>query len=354
MTGGDTSLNFAEAVAKYVGARQGVAFNSATSALHAACNALGIERGSLVWTVSISFVATANCAKMCGASVDFVDIDQKNFCISIENLRSKLRLAAETETLPDLLIVVHLGGYPVDMKEIKALTMVYNIKILEDASHALSSKRTNTTVGDCKYSDITVFSFHPVKLITSIEGGVATTSDTALAEKMRLFSSHHIERNLDQNAHAPWEYKQADLGYNYRLNDVQAAVGLSQLNKIDKLQSQRLELAQLYRNVIDPSVVTYQEYCPENISANHLFIIKINGEKKFERRLNLYKKLLEKGYKCNVHYYPIHLQPYYANFKKYYNLNNTLEYYDGCLSVPLFPGLEEKHIYSVSEIINQC
>ena len=353
LTGGPSVEHFERAVAEYVSAKCCIALNSATSALHVACLALGINERSLVWTSSISFVASANCAKYCGAEVDFVDIDPETFVISTTQLASKLKIAKKQNKLPDLLIVVHLGGLSADMKEIHKLSKIYNFRIVEDASHALSALYDGKRVGACHYSDLCVFSFHPVKIITTLEGGVVTTNNPRLCEKLKLLRSHYISPSSAVSAE-PWEYEQTGLGYNFRMNDVQAALGISQLSRIEEFKEKRLELAYEYGKLLDLDNISIQKVGDLESSSFHLFIITLNGANLKQRRSNLYKKLLSVGYKTNVHYIPIHTQPYYSSIRAYSDLSNSNNYYTKALSLPLYPSLNKIDVEKIVRSVNNA
>ena len=352
LTGGPTVSLFEEKLAEYVGAAHCSAFNSATSALHAACLALGVNSNSLVWTSSISFVASANCAKYCGASVDFVDIDPDTFVLSESKLEAKLKKAKAVNALPDVIVVVHLAGFSANMKEIHRLANIYGFKIIEDASHALSAKYENKKVGSCVYSDVCIFSFHPVKVITTLEGGVATTNDYGLHCKLKLLASHHTEVNNNLNCE-PWEYQQTGLGYNFRMNDVQAALGISQLERIQEFKNKRLEIVENYSKSLDTGKIKIQNLACSYVSAYHLFIINLTGQQTKYRRRKLYDSLLSAGYKTNVHYIPIHTQPYYSEIGCYDELENSMNYYGSALSLPLFPTLNKKDVKMICKITNE-
>ena len=352
LTGGPSVEHFEHAVAEYVSAKCCVALNSATSALHVACLALGINERSLVWTSSISFVASANCAKYCGAEVDFVDIDPETFVISTTQLASKLKIAKKQNKLPDLLIVVHLGGLSADMREIHKLSKIYNFRIVEDASHALSALYDGKRVGACHYSDLCVFSFHPVKIITTLEGGVVTTNNPRLCEKLKLLRSHYISPSSAVSAE-PWEYEQTGLGYNFRMTDVQATLGSAQLDRIETFKEKRISLVQQYHQLLDFEKFAVQKINNQEISSYHLFIVNLLEQNPRIRRRELYCNLLDAGYKTNVHYAPIHAQPYYAKMRTYQGLGNSIQYYSKALSLPLFPTMEKDDVVKVCQIINR-
>ena len=330
-----------------------IAANSATSALHISCMALGINENDTVWTSPNSFVASANCAIYCGAKIDFVDIDIKTGLISINELTKKLEEAARLDKLPSLLIPVHLGGASCDMEEISNLSQKYGFKILEDASHAIGGKYKGAYVGSCKYSDITVFSFHPVKIITTAEGGVATTNNNLYAERLFKLRSHGIEKNHKKffsPTDKPWVYEQQMLGYNYRMTDVHAAIGISQLKKLDKFVQERNEIFKVYRDLFcNIDLFSFLEIQAEVYSSFHLAVLILN-----KRAITFHKEIFmflrESRIGVQIHYIPIHCQPFYKKlgFKKG-DFPNAEDYADRAISIPIFPGLtyeNQKFIYS--------
>ena len=321
---------FEDAVCSVVKARYGVAMNSATSALHAACVALDIGPGDLVWTSPISFVASANCARYCGADVDFVDIDPDTLNMCPIALSAKLE---EAERKPKAIIVVHMSGFPAEMAIIKEVTKAHNIAIIEDASHALGATMRGYPVGSCEHSEITVFSFHPVKMITTGEGGMAVTNDPELAEKMELFRSHGIVRGFDE----PWYYEQQSLGMNYRMTDIAAALGLSQLEKLDDFCGKRHDLAIRYwLNLKDIVGRQYAEPSCQQPS-HHLHIIRVPAKK----RGQIFKHMRANGIGVQVHYIPIYWHPYYEQLGFQPGLcPNAEDYYFEAMSLPIYPDLE--------------
>lgn len=341
LTQGQCVPSFEKAVSEYCGGKYAVAVNSATSALHLACLASGVTKGSLVWTSPITFVASANCALYCGAQVDFVDIDPETFNISVNSLEQKLKQAELTNCLPDVLIVVHFAGSSCDMEQIDSLRQRYGFKIIEDASHAIGGSYGDSKIGVCIYSDITVFSFHPVKIITTGEGGMAVTSDELLADKMRLLRSHGITRDAECMSGDPdggWYYQQIELGFNYRMTDVQAALGVSQLSRLDSFIQKRNQLALRYYEMISALPVSAQCVPGENLSAWHIFPVRLHAGK--EIRVKVYNQLRAAGVGVNVHYIPVFLQPYYKKLGfDPADFPNALEYYHGAITLPLYPGL---------------
>lgn len=345
ITQGPKLLDFESKVAKKVSAKFSIATNSATSALHLSCMALGLEKGDIVWTSPISFVASANCALYCGAEVDFVDIDPNTSLICVETLKRKLIKAEKTGQLPKILIPVHLAGTSCDMKEIKKLSNKYGFLIIEDASHAIGAKYLDEPVGNCKYSDITIFSFHPVKIITTIEGGMALTNNEEIAKKIEMLRGHGITRNPDNfqfESPGPWYYEQQELGFNYRFNEIQAAIGMSQLDKLDGFILKRRKLMENYRIALEdfPNINFLLE--PEYAySSYHLAILSLLNTKK-ENHLNLFKFMRENNIFVQLHYWPIHLQPYYQK-KGFKNgdFPNSERYSLTSFSLPLYSSLDE-------------
>jgi len=348
LTQGEMVPQFERAVCARVGARHGVAVNSATSALHVACLALNLSPGDIFWTSSISFVASANCGLYCGATVDFVDIDPKTFNISVDLLERKLIIAEALGKLPKLLIVVHMAGLSCDMVSIRALGDRYGFSIIEDASHALGGRYLNLPIGSCQYSDITIFSFHPVKIITSGEGGMAVTNNDLLAREMQLLRSHGITRDpteMVEKSRQPVCYEQITLGFNYRMTDIHAAIGLSQLNKLDSFVTRRNDIANIYLNRFAALPLSTQRRDTESYSAYHLFIIQPYYRDGSRSRDLMLQHLLSKGIICNIHYRPIMAHPYFNSMG--FDVNdypNALHYYQTSLSIPIFPGMAEEEI----------
>jgi UDP-4-amino-4,6-dideoxy-N-acetyl-beta-L-altrosamine transaminase len=314
LTQGPQVPNFEVLVANYCGARHAVAVNSATSALHIACLALGLGIGDRVWTTPITFVATANCAKYCGADVDFVDIDPATFNMSVEALRCKLEVASQSGLLPKIVIPVHMAGQSCDMRAIHDLARRYGFRIIEDASHAIGGRYQGRPVGSCEYSDITVFSFHPVKIITTAEGGMAVTNNKNLADRMAIFRSHGITREpekMNKLPDGPWYYEQVDLGLNYRMSELHAALGVSQMKRLDWFVSQRHEIAARYDQLLADFPVSAPFRASYSYSSFHLYIIRLKGEASTKRQ-KVFSAMRERGVGVNVHYIPVHTQPYYA------------------------------------------
>jgi len=345
LTQGSQVPLFEKIVSNYCGVEYGVAVNSATSALHIACLALGLGKGDYLWTSPNTFVASANCGLYCGAKVDFVDINPLTYNLSSKELEKKLIQAKQDNKLPKIVIPVHFAGQSCDMKKIHSLSQEYNFKIIEDASHAIGGKYLDQPIGGCQYSDITVFSFHPVKIITTAEGGLATTNDIKLLESMQLFRSHGITRNTElmtKEAEGGWYYEQVDLGFNYRMTELQAALGVSQMERLDEFIVKRRALLLSSLPIVKP----YQDQ--DNYSALHLYPIQIDKVK--STRKEIFKALRKNDIGVNVHYIPVHTQPYYENmgFKKgdYPNAEN---YYERAISIPMFQGLT---IEMQDEVVN--
>lgn len=331
---------FEKIVSEYCGAGFGVAVNSATSSLHIACLALGLGKGDYLWTSPNTFVASANCGLYCGAKVDFVDIDPLTYNLSPKELEKKLIQAKLDNKLPKIVIPVHFAGQSCDMKKIHSLAQEYGFKIIEDASHAIGGKYLGRPIGGCQYSNITVFSFHPVKIITTAEGGLATTNNKKLAEKMRLLRSHGVTRDENLMSKVPegdWYYQQVDLGFNYRMTELQAALGISQMNRLDEFIARRHILQERYDSLLDslPIVKPYQDN--DSYSALHLYTIQIDLDKTNKGRQEVFNELRDSGVGVNVHYIPIHMQPYYQQFDfRKGDFPNSEAYYRRSISIPLF------------------
>jgi UDP-4-amino-4,6-dideoxy-N-acetyl-beta-L-altrosamine transaminase len=356
LTQGPQVPAFEKAVARYVGVPHAIAVNSATSALHMACLALGLGRGDILWTSPISFVASANCGLYCGAQVDFVDIDARTYNMSIEGLADKLVRAKRKGRLPKIVIPVHLAGQPCEMDAIAALAHEYGFKVIEDASHAIGSLWKSSHVGACRHSDITVFSFHPVKIITTAEGGMLTTADETLAYKLDQLRSHGITRDaarLERSGEGGWYYEQQSLGYNYRMTDLQAALGVSQMKELDRFIARRHELVARYEEGLKglPIVLPWQH--PDSFSAFHLYAIQVEVRARMKRRA-LFEGLRAAGIMVNVHYIPIHLQPFYQRigFRPGY-LAEAEAYYSQAISLPLYADLSDADQDFVIQIINE-
>ena len=344
---------FESAIAKYCGARHGVAANSATSALHIACSALGLGPGDTLWTSPITFVASANCGLYCGSQVDFVDIDPDTRNICPQALETKLELAARAGKLPKIVVAVHFAGQSCNMSAINILAQKFGFYIIEDASHAIGSRYLDSTVGSCKFSDITVFSFHPVKIITSAEGGMATTNDATLARSMASLRSHGITRNADQmtkESEGAWYYQQHELGWNYRMTELQAALGKSQLSRLDSFVSRRQEIACQYDKRLKGLPLKTPWRDPDTFSSFHLYVISLTDAA--PERAEVFNRMRKAGVGVNVHYIPVHLQPYYhaLGFRAGQFPASEI-YYKSALSIPIYPDLSDAQQDTVIEAL---
>ena len=351
LTQGPMVPRFEQTVAQYCRAKHAVAVNSATSALHIACLSLGLGTGDWLWTSPITFVASANCGLYCGAKVDFVDIDPRTYNLCPQALERKLIVAEREGRLPKIVVPVHLCGQPCDMQAIHALSQHYGFKIIEDASHAIGGKYQGEPIGNCRYSDITVFSFHPVKIITTGEGGMALTNDTLLAERMALLRSHGITRDPAQMTHAPdgpWYYQQIDLGFNYRMTDIQAALGFSQMERLDEYVARRHGLEQRYDELLADLPVTTPWQHPDSYSGLHLYVIRLHLDKINMTHRQVFETLREQDIGVNLHYIPVYRQPYYQamGFQQGY-CPEAEQYYAEALSLPMYPLLLKEQLDSV-------
>ena len=345
LTQGPAVPAFETAVADYCGARHAVAVNSATSALHIACAALGVEPGDRVWTSAVTFVASANCARYCGAEVDFVDIDPHTNNMSVARLEEKLAAAAGAGTLPKVVIPVHLCGSPCRMQEIHALSRRYGFRIIEDASHAIGGRYRGEPIGNCKYSDIAVFSFHPVKIITSAEGGMALTNDASLAGHMARLRTHGITRDpaeMTQLPDGPWYYQQIELGFNYRMTEMQAALGASQLLRIDQFVARRHELARAYDGMFRDLPLTTPQEDPASYSGLHLYVVRLHTHLLKATHREIFEGLRAAGIGVNLHYIPVYRQPYYARqgFSPG-DFPQAEHYYAEAISLPMYATLTD-------------
>ncbi len=333
---------FEKVVANYCQAQYSVAVNSATSALHIACLALEIGPGDIVWTSPNTFVASANCAIYCGATIDFIDIDPASYNISLDKLTEKLIQAEKDGRLPKAIIAVHFAGQSCPMQEIHHLSQRYGFQIIEDASHAIGGKYLDKPIGGNQFSDITVFSFHPVKIITTAEGGIATTNNPRLAEKMQLYRTHGITKDSKQSQLAPWSYQQIVLGYNYRMTDIQAALGISQMTRLDSYVSKRNQLAKNYDSLLEKYPLICPVISPDNYSARHLYPIQLKSTLIKKSRLDVFNFLRQSGIGVNVHYIPVHTQPFFQQFGfKQGDFPISEQYYQQAISLPLYPTMTQ-------------
>ena len=337
---------FESTITEYCGVEFGVAVNSATSALHIACLALGLGKGDYFWTSPNTFVASANCGLYCGAEVDFVDIDPETYNLSIKELERKLIQAKKDNKLPKIVIPVHFAGQSCDMKRIYSLSQEYGFNIIEDASHAIGSKYLGKPLGGCQFSDITVFSFHPVKIITTAEGGLAATNDERLAERMRLYRSHGVTRDSRLTAkqvEGGWHYQQVDLGLNYRMSELHAALGVSQIQRLDKFIAIRHEYQQRYDELLKDLPLILPHQSSDSYSSLHLYPIQIDFTKTKKTRAEVFEILRDESIGVNVHYIPVHTQPYYENMGfKEGDYPSAESYYKGAITIPIFQGMTIK------------
>jgi UDP-4-amino-4,6-dideoxy-N-acetyl-beta-L-altrosamine transaminase len=357
LTQGPDIKDFEEAVAKYSDAQYGVAVMNATAALHIACLALGVEKGDLVWTSPNTFLASANCALYCGAEVDFVDIDPKTYNMSAKALTEKLEAAKKQNKLPKVVIPVHFAGQSCDMKAIKKLADQYGFKIIEDASHAIGARYDNQPVGNCLYSDISIFSFHPVKIMTTAEGGMLLTNQKQIADKLKLLRSHGMTKDqalMTKPSEGHWYYEQIDLGFNYRITDIQCALGLSQLQRVDEFVANRNELARYYHQKLEKLPLVLPVVEQPCYSSYHLYVVQIDPAKTNKGRLEVFKSLQQANIGVNVHYMPVYLQPYYQQqfgFKAGY-CPHAEHYYAHAISLPLYFDLKpEEQSYVVEKLV---
>lgn len=349
---------FENKICKKIGSKYGVAVNSATSALHISCIALGLKTNDYLWTVTNTFVASANCGLYCGAKIDFVDIDIETFNISIEKLNRKLDLASKKKKIPKIIVAVDFGGNPYDHEALYKLSKKFGFKIITDASHSLGSRYKNYFVGGCKFSDITVFSFHPVKPITTAEGGIAVTNNKNLFEKLKIYRNHGINKDIKKykkKINEKWYYEQIDLGFNYRMNELQAALGISQLKKLDNFNMKRNKIAEIYKKKLEHLPIKFQKIEKNNFSSYHLFVILFP---KSIMRKNTYNDVfnffLKNKIDVNLHYLPVHLHPFMRSKgfrEKMYPIAE--EYSKRAISLPIYPSLTIQNLNKVIKIINK-
>lgn len=357
LTQGPQVPKFEQMLASHVGAKHGLAVNSATSALHIACLALGLGPGDWLWTSPVTFVASANCALYCNAQVDFVDIDPRTYNLCPKALERKLRVAKQQGKLPKVVVPVHLCGQPCEMAAIHSLSQQYGFKIIEDASHAIGGRYRGEFIGNGRFSDITVFSFHPVKIITTAEGGMIVTNSDELAEKMALFRSHGITRDPAYMTHdpdGPWYYQQIDLGYNYRMTELQAALGLSQMTRLDQYVARRHALAQRYNALLADLPLTLPWQHPDSYSSMHLYVVRLQLDQIRKTHRQVFEALREQGIGVNLHYIPVHTQPYYERMGfKPTDFPKALNYYAEAISLPIHQTLTEEQQDLVAVVLKQ-
>lgn len=355
LTQGPKVPEFEVKMAVYCGAEYGVAVNSATSALHIACLALGLGKDDFLWTSPNTFVASANVGLLCGAQVDFVDIDSSTYNMCPIELENKLKQAESKGVLPKIVMPVHFAGQSCDMQAIYRLSKQYGFAIIEDASHAVGASYLDQKIGNCRYSDITVFSFHPVKIITTAEGGLATTNNKDIAERMRLLRAHGVRKKQSDNNHSfngDWFYEQITLGMNYRMSDVQATLGISQLSRVDEFVNKRQELASNYFKELSTCPITLPEQFKGTYSSFHLFPIQLKNS---IVRKSVFEHMRKKGIGVQVHYIPVHRQPFYNNlgFNKG-DFPNSENYYEKVLSLPIYKALNDSDQSFVIDTLKEC
>ena len=344
LTQGPAIEKFEKCVAEYCGAKYAVAVTSATAALHISCLATGLGKGDILWTSPITFTASANCGRYCGADVDFVDIDPSTYNMSIAELEKKLQAA---EIKPRVVVPVHLAGQSCEMDKIYKLSQKYGFKVIEDASHAIGADYKETKVGCCKYSDMKVFSFHPVKIVTTGEGGMVLTNDKDLYEKLVLYRSHGITRDpklMTGTADGPWYYQQIDLGFNYRMTDMQAALGYSQMQKVNEFVSKRRYLAKRYNELLkNINGIQLPDQNEDTKSSWHLYVVRVDFSKISKTKNQIFAEMKEKGICLNLHYIPVHTQPYYENLGfKGGDFPNSEKYYEEAFTLPLYYSLTDE------------
>ena len=359
LTQGAVAPSFEKMVAEYCGVDHAVAVNSATSALHIACLALGLGEGDCLWTSPNTFVASANCALYCGADIDFVDIDAQTYNLCVNALEKKLIDAKKKQCLPKVVVPVHFSGQSCDMRRIYELSLEYGFKIIEDAAHAIGGKYLGDPIGNCRYSDITIFSFHPVKIITSGEGGMALTHSHELADRMRLFRSHGITSDahkMDARPHDEmWNYQQITLGLNYRMTDIHAALGMSQMTRLDEFVAKRHQIADLYDEVLAELPIQTPWQHPDTYSSYHLYPIRLTLNEVNKTQRQVYGFLRAENILVNLHYIPVYRQPYYEQrgFKQGY-CPNAEQYYREALSIPMYPSLTEQQQGRVLNVLQKA
>lgn len=354
LTQGPAVEQFENSVARYCGALHAVAVNSATSALHIACLAAGLGPSDILWTSPITFVASANCGLYCGATVDFVDIDPHTYNMSVARLQEKLQQAERSGKLPKVVIPVHFSGQPCEMEAIAELAKRYGFKIIEDASHAIGARYKGNPIGNCRYSDMTVFSFHPVKIVTTGEGGMVLANDAELHDRLVRLRSHGITRDpslMTEEPHGPWYYQQIELGFNYRMTDIQAALGVSQMQRIDEFVERRHELARRYDRLLSDLPLTLPWQAPEGYSAFHLYVVRVGTDS----RRQLFDALRTANIGVNVHYIPVHTQPCYQRMGFAEGMFPESErYYAEAITLPMFPGMTDAQQDRVIESLKVC
>jgi len=358
LTQGPNIPAFEQAVMAETGARHAVAVNSATSALHIACLALDLGPGDWLWTTPNTFVASANCGLYCGAQVDFVDIDPKTWNLCPDRLEEKLIQAEKEGRLPKVVVPVHLTGQPCNMEKIHALGQRYGFRIIEDASHAIGGRYKGEPIGNCRYSDITVFSFHPVKIITTAEGGMALTNDDTLATRLGLLRSHGITRDpalMTKEMEGPWYYQQVALGFNYRMTDIQAALGVSQMNRLHSYVRRRHEIAERYNRLLADLPLTLPWQHPDSYSAWHLYVIRLQLDRINVSRREVFEAMRARDIMVNLHYIPVHTQPWYRKMGfRDGDFPQAEQYYREAISIPMHPTLTDEEQDFVVDVLREA
>ena len=357
LTQGPQVPAFEKALSEHTGSNYALAVNSATSALHIACLALGLESGDRLWTTPVTFVASANCGLYCGAQVDFVDIDPDTYNMCPAKLEQKLIRAKQKGELPKVVVPVHLCGQPCDMKAIAKLAKEYGFKVIEDASHAIGGKYFDKPIGNCEYSDITVFSFHPVKIVTTAEGGAAVTNSKALADKMALLRSHGITRDtalMKHESHGSWYYEQIDLGFNYRMTELQAALGVTQMQRLTSFIEARHLLAARYNELLSDLPITLPYQLDNTYSGLHLYVICLKLDQIKLTHKDVFDALRENGIGVNLHYIPVHIQPYYKDMGfKTGDFPEAERYYQEAISLPMFHIMTDEQQDEVVRVLTK-
>jgi UDP-4-amino-4,6-dideoxy-N-acetyl-beta-L-altrosamine transaminase len=360
LTQGSALPEFEDDVCKYTGAKHAIAVNSGTSALHLACRAINLGPNDWLWTSAITFASSANCGLLCGAKVDFVDIDHDDWNLSVEKFETKLILAEKENKLPKVLVLVHFCGLPANLLEINRLCKKYNVYLIEDAAHALGASYGNSKIGDCSFSDIAILSFHPVKSITTAEGGIVLTNNDEFAKKIKLLRSHGITREINEMSRkpdGPWFNEQIDLGYNYRMTEIQAALGSSQLKRLDSYIALRNNKAEIYRSELEDLPLKFQRINEGCYSSMHLFVIRLQREKIKNTHIEIFNSLIASGIGVNLHYMPVYKHGYFKNMKFIDNdFNESEDYYKEAITIPMYPTLKDSDqlfvIDKIREITN--
>lgn len=357
LTQGPAIERFERVVADYCGAKYAVAVSNATSALHIACLAAGLGAGDILWTSPITFVASANCGRYCGAAVDFVDIDEKTYNMSADALEDKLRQAKKEHRLPKIVVPVHLAGQSCDMAHIHALAQQYGFCVIEDAAHALGATYRGECVGSCQFSDMTVFSFHAVKIITTGEGGMVLTNRKELYERLVLYRSHGITRDAAQMTHAPdgpWYYQQTALGFNYRMTDIQAALGCSQMDRLEAFVARRRYLAKRYDTLLQDLPLYTPQQSPDTDSSWHIYVVRLALDRVKKSKKQIFAEMKTRGVNLNLHYIPVHTQPYYERLgHRAEDCPAAMQYYAEALTLPLHVQLMDEQQDEVADALHE-